>query len=76
MNREITIKEAFDRIKKAVQEDEDYAWGWQSNVAVPFIDKGLSHKEANDGAAIFMDIAFGINIKENRFYKSTFEGGN
>lgn len=37
--KDITVKQAMDRLKKALQEDDDYYFGWQSNIAMSFYDQ-------------------------------------
>lgn len=50
------------RLTKAIQSDDDYAWSWQCNVAVPFMDEGGTHEQANKAAARFMLTAFGVDV--------------
>lgn len=42
--------------------DEDYAWTWHCNIAVCFMDEGGTHRQANQAAARFMKLAFGIDV--------------
>ncbi len=65
--KEDEIKKAFDVIKTAMNNDPSYAWSWHCNIAVSQQDVGVSHKVSNEGAALFMQIAFGIDT--NKFNK-------
>jgi hypothetical protein len=60
----MNIKKAFEVLKKAMEEDEDYAWSWHCNIAMAAYDEGLSHKKANKAANRFMKLCFGIDTKE------------
>jgi DNA-directed RNA polymerase specialized sigma54-like protein len=67
----ITTAEAVERIAKELNNDKDYYFSWQSNIAVPFIDalneKGYElpdqHEIANKAAKVFLNRL--INIKIN-----------
>jgi hypothetical protein len=60
----VKTKEAFDTIKKALIEDEGYAWSWHCNIAMAVQDEGVDHKTANKAANRFMQMCFGIDTKE------------
>lgn len=69
MSAEITVKDAFDVLRKAMQSDPDYAWSWHCNIAMAqydamitgrMLDRELIHKKANEGAAKFMKLCFGV----------------
>lgn len=59
----ITTAEAIEQITKELNNDKDYYFSWQSNIAVPFMDalnkKGYElpddHKIANKAAKAFLD---------------------
>jgi hypothetical protein len=56
--------EAFGTLKKALQEDEGYAWGWHCNIAMAAFDEGVDHATANRAANRFMRMCFEIDTKE------------
>ena len=62
--------EAFEVIKKAIKDDPDYAWSWLCNIAVPFIEEGGSHKQANMAAAIFMKNVFDVDVTTTKGWKA------
>jgi len=55
------VKQAFDVLKQAMEKDANYAWSWHCNIAVMAQDAGASHAIANDGAARFMKLCFGVD---------------
>ena len=57
----ITVPQAMDALRQAMQEDYGYAWSWHCNVAMAAQDAGAPHKEANERAAGFMRNAFGVD---------------
>jgi len=59
---DMTTKEAFEALKKAIQADHSYAWSWHCNVAMPFQDEGGSHEQANRAVARFMQTAFDVDV--------------
>jgi hypothetical protein len=63
------VGEAMDIVRDAVTEDFAYAWSWHCNLAMAFYDSGVDHKTANEGAARFMQILFGVDTKENQNFK-------
>lgn len=62
-------KTAFELLKNAIQKDEDYAWTWHCNIAMPFIDQGGTHEQANKAAADFMKIAFDVDVTKFDYYQ-------
>ena len=48
--REMEIEEAFNGLKDAIQNDQEYAWGWHCNIAMAAYDEGLDHASANRAA--------------------------
>ena len=67
---DMDTKEAFESLKKAIQEDHSYAWSWHCNVAMPFQDEGGSHEQANLAAARFMRTAFDVDVTTFDEWKS------
>ena len=63
----MSVKEAMDVLRKAMSEDEGYAWLWHCNIAMASVDEGMDHKAANKAAARFMYNAFRVHtLKKNR----------
>ena len=63
-----TPEEAFDILRQEMIDDDDYAWGWHCNIAVPFMDEGGTHEAANKAAARAMYNIFSIDTSKNRHY--------
>lgn len=55
------VASPFSALRQAIKSDADYAWSWHCNVAMSFVDEGVSHETANRGAARFMYSAFDVN---------------
>ena len=51
-------KGALAEMKRAMDADPDYAWGWHCNLACCIMDEGVSHEVANKAASRFMKLAF------------------
>ena len=62
--------EAVSTLTKAIQVDDDFAWTWHCNIAMPMIDEGVHPIHANMGAARFMSIAFGVDVTASDQWKS------
>jgi hypothetical protein len=60
---------AFDMLKALIQADDDMAWTWHCNIAMPFVDEGGSHKMANHAAARFMSTAFDVDVTKFVWWK-------
>jgi hypothetical protein len=66
---EITVAQAMARIRAAIASDEGYAWGWQSNLAMPILDDlGVNHKLANRAGARLLQHLFGYDITKQKEY--------
>jgi hypothetical protein len=63
------IGKAFDILKQALQEDEEYAWTFHCNLAVPMMDEGCSHKKANKAAARIMYNLFRVDTSQSKYFK-------
>ena len=61
------LKKAIQVVCKALREDKDYRYGWQSNIAMPFVDEAqrvfgddinqnVWHEIANHAANHFLDL--------------------
>jgi hypothetical protein len=78
----ITIRNAFDTIKLAVQADRDYAWAWHCNLVTElhaYKRDGesagvLTHLEANQAAARIMQHMFGVDVTRSKEWATTFPG--
>ena len=62
---DITIQDAINRLSGAMEEDPEYAWGWHCNIAVMMQDAGADYATANEGAARFMKLAFGVDTRRS-----------
>jgi len=64
MNNKENVKEAFDIIKEAIQNDDSYAYTWHANISMALLDsmpetfwmpdKKNYHKIVNQAATTFM----------------------
>ena len=61
---------AFDTLKKSMQEDESYAWSWHCNIAMSAFDEGVSHEISNKIAARFMKLCFDVDTTKFKYYQS------
>lgn len=57
------IQKAMKALSEAMNEDEDYARSWHSNISVQMQDSGCDREVANEGASRFMKLAFNVNVK-------------
>lgn len=55
------VPRAFNTVKKAMQEDEMYAWSWHCNIAMASVDEGMNPAAANRAAGRVMQSAFGVD---------------
>lgn len=62
------IKSAFEAIKAEIHTDMGYAWAWHCNIAVPIMDGGCTHKQANETAALIMSQMFNYDITQCSHY--------
>ena len=58
--------EAFEKLKKTMQDEPDFAWAWHCNIAVSIQDEGVDHATANRAANRFMRLCFEVDSKEPR----------
>lgn len=66
------VGEAFAVLKQALQDDPEYAWSWQSNIAMAFYDElgpmvdpsALRHEVCNRAAARFMRLCFDVDTSK------------
>lgn len=74
----LEVQAAFAALKKALEEDPDYAYGWHCNIAMScldaiqicrgkqsgsLVDDKREHKIANDAASRFMKSCFDVETK-------------
>ena len=63
------MEHPFDYIKRKINADPDYAWGWHCNLAVPIMDAtGITHEAANEAAALIMAQMFDCDITQHPNY--------
>lgn len=75
------VKIAMRVLSYALKKDPEYAWSWHCNIAMNAYDAANraklnpteTHKIANEYAASFMRLAFGVDTSKNRHY--IFKGG-
>jgi hypothetical protein len=75
MGKRMTVKAAMRTLATAMREDSEYAYAWQSNIAMAYLDAERWYKErhgitrmdardkhvaANEAAQHFMRVAFGL----------------
>lgn len=59
----------FERLRKIIHDDLEYAWAWQCNLAVPIMDATpCTHAQANEAAALIMAQMFGYDITDHPEY--------
>lgn len=71
----LSVQDAFEALKQAMQNDPEYAWGWHCNIAMShydamsyagYTDHDARHKTANNGAARFMKLCFDIDTSKHK----------
>jgi hypothetical protein len=64
-----TIRKSWRTFQEAMK-DEEYAWSWQCNLAMPIMDAiGCTHEQANVAAAHLMQHLWGHDITTHRYYE-------
>ena len=65
------VSDAFNVLKNAIKEDDEYAYGWHANIAMSCHDANTStqpHKQsldaANNAASKFMKLCFGVETSQ------------
>lgn len=65
----MSIRE-FAALKALMQADEEYAWGFFCNLAMPIMDSvGCSHMKANEAAAYLMWHLWGVDMTTFKHYE-------
>lgn len=69
--KSVSVEQAMSVLKKAMQDDPEYAHSWHCNVAMSFYDAmpdQILHearlKIGNDGASRFMKLCFDVETKQ------------
>ena len=62
---------AVKRLRQALRDDLDYAWGWHCNVAMTAYDAGCPRDIANEGAARFMQLFAGVDTRQHFAFSGT-----
>lgn len=66
----MSVKKELEIIMEAMKLDDDYAWSWHCNIAMPIKDlTNLSHRKCNQIAAFLMDRLFGVDTSSNKHYE-------
>lgn len=60
--KEKEIKKAISILRKAIQEDGDYALSWHNDIAGAMQRSGVKRSIADKGTAKFMENMFGAHI--------------
>jgi hypothetical protein len=68
---------AFNTLKNALATDEGYAWSWHCNIALSMYDKlpiphiadMTARRLSNEAAASFMQLCFGVDMRDNKLYR-------
>tara|TARA_B110000977_G_C11041451_1_gene479040 strand:- start:1110 stop:1580 length:471 start_codon:yes stop_codon:yes gene_type:complete len=78
---DVTIGQAMGRLKQAMKDESDYAYGFHSNIAMMCYDSireaadNIPHEQAlligNDGASRFMKIAFDAETSQDMLLKES-----
>lgn len=68
----LSVPDAFNVLKKAMQDDPEYAWSWHCNLAMSFYDEietcesNDAHVICNHAASRFMRLCFDIDTAKNK----------
>jgi len=68
------MQNPIEPLKKAMQEDFEFAWAWHCNLAMLAIDAGADRFRANRKAAEFMLSAFDVDVTQSERYKDLLNG--
>lgn len=59
MDEQMITQTAMEVLSNAINENDEFAWGWHCNIAVAAQDEGMSHEDSQKVARRFMGWAFG-----------------
>jgi hypothetical protein len=59
------------KLTAVIKSDMGYAWGWHCNIAMAAFDAGCPHDVANEGAARFMKLLFGVDTRMTPWFPAT-----
>src|SRR5574343_1152578 len=60
----------MQKLTEEIQSDDDYAWSWHCNIAMPIYDEGQTHEAANKAAARVMSCLFSVDVTEFEPWKA------
>lgn len=63
LKERISVADAMNRLIIAINEEQDYAWGWFANLTMAFHDMGCAKDISDKGAQNFMQIAFEMSTQ-------------
>lgn len=66
------IQHPFNLLQKQIKKDIDYAWSWQSNIAMSIMEsiKKVTHQQANEAAAAFIQKCFEVDITKTKQFQA------
>lgn len=68
-NKTNYISNCLTGLTNAIKKDDDYAWTWHCNIAMPIHDEGISHQQANEAAASIMKHIFNVDVTKSDYWK-------
>jgi hypothetical protein len=63
-----TIGNAISTLHQATTSDEEYAWSWHCNLAVPMQDEGMDWVASQKSASRIILNIFGVDMDKNKFF--------
>jgi len=66
-----TRMNSYEHLQKEIQKDQDYAWAWHCNIAMPIYDAGISHEHADMLAQVILQHLFQVSSDYIDGYNST-----
>jgi hypothetical protein len=69
----ITVAEAMKVVTGEIEQDEHYAWAWQSNIAGAITQEGVDYATANKAAASAISLIFGVDTRRLQRYQEHME---
>jgi len=66
----MSIEQELNFIKDQMKKDNDFAWSWHCNIAMPIYDStNLSKRKCNQIAVNLMRHLFDVDTSENKHYE-------
>lgn len=56
-----TVPECMRILSSAIRDDPWYAWSWHCNIAMSYVDEGVTPEQGNKAAARFMKNCFDVD---------------